>query len=267
MIDTRAYLQYADPRTRAWWAAVLREDLDEAFSLNLLTLRDDLLRRRSGAVARARTRLEGLRKAAKALPAGGLARTRLERKAELVAALEGELDKGGMFSDDSGPTPETAVRRRNGDPIRSLYESGVLDDAEAQAAMRLRKVFESVAAPVMTRTSRWDGVPGAGHPSGSGQRTELLGAELAAEHAATYLPWTRTVAGWTRRGRYRPLDLILDVVVMELAIEPARRKHGCRASTAKADVKEALALYAKMVGLGRYGRLRKKGVDLVGCRV
>lgn len=252
-------LAQADPATRIWWEALAHEDVDEAFRAGLLTLREALVRDPAAGRRMADRRLAGLERASRGLPDSGLARARLARKAALVRALVHSLagspaQAGAAGGGWTSPTLRTE-RRQMQSPIARLWEAGVLDDAETAAAGCLRRVVEGLTRPLLTRARAPDALPGGG-PAAAGRILDLLPQEVAWEHARIYLPWTREVRGWTRRPPYRPLDLVLDVVVWDRGLDGARRRHHCSLPTARRDVKAALALYARHAGLARMDRDR-----------
>jgi hypothetical protein len=249
--------------TQDWLASLAPDDLalddlDEAFLDNLGVLREALSCDPLEGLREIRRRLDGIKAMAKRLPADSPALCRLAAKAKALEALlaAGKRTKGqGPLPGDRG-TPATRVRLSNHDPVAHLAEVGFLDDAHLAAAHRLRRVVEEVTRPVMARAPRLDGMHGMSRASGAGRVMDMMPGEIAVEHARHYLPWAREVGEWVRRGRYRPLDLVMDVVIMEVGLEVARRKHHCALETARLDVREALALYAKRLGLGRYRRGR-----------
>ncbi|CCG07660.1 hypothetical protein [Pararhodospirillum photometricum] len=246
----------ADPVLRRWWQRVVREDLDDAFLATVLTLVEALRRTPAEAQRLGQKRLAGYHRAAALAPSTGQARSRLERKAAVIDALLRHAPAPLALPADEGPTPQTVVRRGAAAPITWLRDQGRLDDAEALAALRLRRVIEGLTRPLMARVSHLDGVPGAAEASGPGRVLDLLPGELALEHSRLYLPWAAEVNGWARRPPYRPLPLILDVVVYDRGLDAVRRRHHCSADTAFADLKAGLALYARRAGLGRFSPRR-----------
>jgi hypothetical protein len=247
-------LEGANARTQAWLNTLRGEDLDEAFLDNLLVLRETLRSRPAEGRREARRRLEGLAAMAARVPAGGATARRIGTKGRLIQdLLDEKWGRAEMPVQDAG-TAETRVRRQGGDPIARMLAAGRIDDAQAEAARRLRRVVEGIMRPVMAHSPRIDGVHGVSGASGAGRLVDLMPGELAWEHSRLYLPWSREVASWTRRGGYRPVDLVLDVVVMDLGLDAARRKHRCALDTAQRDLGDALTLYAKRAGVGRYRR-------------
>ncbi len=132
------------------------------------------------------------------------------------------------------PTRETLARLK-ADPVRRLFELGVLASEHEAAAYEIREAFVLISGPVALRVSNPAAAPGQPNERHFPFEHE---SERRIRLKRRYLKWMslmaeRRVAAWPVR----------DVVIDELSCREADKKRRARNGTAKKGLIEGLELY------------------------
>lgn len=138
---------------------------------------------------------------------------RLRRVSDLAGLLRGNAPRG---CEDSGATPEAAMRPAAIDPVEMLLGKGRLSEDQARAAREIAWIYEAMAKAGRARVSRMSQVD-----PPAGWQDMPLPERAALLHAKRFLPWARSL----RRDCPVTLDIVLQVAVLGLSPYAIARRH------------------------------------------
>lgn len=117
---------------------------------------------------------------------------------------------------DTGATPEAALRPAATDPIEMLLGKGKLSEDQVRAAREIAWVHQALTRASRARVSRLCEID-----PPAGWQEMPLPERAALVHAKRFLPWAEKL----RRERAATLDIVLQVVVMGFSIYAVARRH------------------------------------------
>lgn len=139
---------------------------------------------------------------------------RLRRVSDLAALLRGNpLPRS---AEDSGATPEAALRPAMADPVEMLLGKGRLSEDQARAAREIAWIYEAMGKAGRARVSRMSQID-----PPAGWQDMPLPERAALLHAKRFLPWAEDL----RRDCPVALDIVLRVAVLGLSPYAVARHH------------------------------------------
>lgn len=171
--------------------------------------------------------------------------------------LRGHLKRAAppKRSDDSGPTPETAakLRKPQKDVIDRLYENGVIDGDQHDAAEEIRSIYEAVSKRLTARARDYRDVKVQTTMGAPLDPSGALPSRLARLHGSVYTPWCAELKqrpaverGNAQRGSH--YAMMMDVLIKGKSIREIIRAYSLRNGEGGPRVAD---------GLRRYLQLRK----------
>jgi hypothetical protein len=137
--------------------------------------------------------------------------------------------------------PDRPARIKSRDVVLCLFEAGKLGEAQAQAAIEVRMVYEAVTSVVAARIARY-GATGCEGLSNADWPPSL---KAASQRYSAWADWAKAVSVTPR---YSLVELVQDVTIDGLGMSQVTIRRGIHHVTALRWLQKGLWRYAVMAG-------------------
>ena len=150
------------------------------------------------------------------------------------------------LAQDTGCTPEAAMKASTRDSVLSLELSGAITPEQAMAARMIARINEAISRAGQAKIAKLEG----GSGGGGSYREPDMPPELDDLRHAVYIPWAEHL----KAHGFVSLDIAVKVSVYGIALDRIRRRHHIGYDKALGKLRDALDLFNKLMRDNRRDR-------------